>query len=173
MTADVNKPEDWLTEYRRLADGGDATAQIALAWEYGRGENVAKDMDAAVGLFRQAERKKRGLARFYLAKLKLLNQDPTFRNEIPDHYEPEFGPAFYLMGVARKRGILCEPNLDEAIRYFELGARDNHLVSKFFAWKLRNMSPLQRITTFPHAVCLSIKMVIIKFRNVNDMRILT
>jgi len=162
-------PEDRLREYQGLADNGDPDAQLSLAWEY---FYVRRDSHVGLRFFCQAELRKPGLARYYLAKAKILLNDNTFKNEIPDHYIQGFGPAFYLMGAAKKKGILCEANFDEAFKYFLLAKQDNHLVSEFFVWRLQKKSIFEWIVTFPWSACLCIRIIRIRIRNPNDVRVL-
>jgi TPR repeat protein len=173
QVSDMSWSQDSLKACQRLAENGDPDAQMALAWQYYKGEILEKNFDKAIALFRQAELKKPSLARFYLAKAKILNGDNTFADDLLEDCNAGFGPALYTMAVAEKRGIFREENLDEALRYFALAARDNHWVSEIYLWRLEKKSILEWLTTFPHAVRLLVRIFIIKVRDRSDLRVLT
>ena len=99
---------DLLSESRVRAAQGEPVAQIALAWEHARGELIPKDLDAALALFREAERTEPQLARFNPAKAKFLNGDSTFRGELVADCEAGYGPSLYLMGVITLRSSPSE-----------------------------------------------------------------
>lgn len=68
-----------------------------------------------------------------LAKAMILNRDPAFGEVIRRDCEAGFGPALYLMGVVEARGTFHPKNVEQAICYFSLPARDHHLTSEFLA----------------------------------------
>jgi TPR repeat protein len=162
---------EWLARWKELADSGDPDAQIVVAWEYVKGKLIPKDFDRAVALFKAAERSKGRLARFNLAKAMLLNRDPSFRNVISDDCAAGFGPALYLMGVSEAKGIFGNKNLDEAVRYFSLAARDGHITSEFFAWRLQRKSVVCWIRTMPYAVRLTLRYIPIYLADSTDLRV--
>lgn len=172
VTGSGNGPAEWSARYRALADGGDLTAQIRLAWEYAWGDKLLRDFDAAESLLRQAERKEPGLARYYLTKLKLHKNDPTFADEVPDHYVRSFGPAFYLVGKAKLYGRLCVANLDEAKKYLGLAVEDNHVLAELLLWSRTPKSTWRWLITIPHAVRLVVRHLALKRRDANDPRVL-
>lgn len=156
----------WLNEWQDRADKGDPDAQISLAWEYAAGDRIEKNFEKAEALFRRAEMKKPELARFYLAKAKLLNKDLTFVNDIVEDCKAGFGPSLYIMGAAAK-------DRSEAIRYFKLAAQNGHLVSEGFVWRLEQKSFLNRLATLPDALRILKAIVLAKLRDPRDIRILT
>ena len=172
MSDNESTPSERITRYRVLADGGDTTAQIRLAWEYAWGDELPRDFDAAVRLLRQAEQKELGLARYYVIKLKIQNNDPTFINEVPRHYEAGFGPAYYLLAKTKMRGKRSTWNFEEAKMYLQLAVQDNHLLSKFVLWRISNKNIWQWLITLPGAIRLLLTMLAAKARNVNDPRVL-
>src|SRR5258708_2558455 len=105
------RSQDWLRRWSQLADAGDPDAQIVLGWEHATGKIVEKDFDRATALFRAAELQKPAVARLYLAKAKILNNDETFSDEIRDDCDAGFGPALYVMGTVEERGIFRPRNL--------------------------------------------------------------
>ncbi len=68
------------------------------------------------------------------------------------------------MGVVEARGKFGSKNIDQAIRYFSLAARDNHLLSEVFAWRLQKKSILQWIKTLPHGMRLMLKVAVLQWR---------
>jgi TPR repeat protein len=163
---------DKVARYRALADEGDLTAQIRLAWEYAWGDKLLRDFKAAESLFRQAERKEPGLARYYITKLKLQTNDPTFVDEVPDHYVPGFGPAFYLVGKAKLYGWLGVPNLDEAKKYLQLAVEDHHLLAELVLWRISRKSIWRWLITMPHVIGLVVRHLSLAMKNENDPRVL-
>lgn len=168
----MSRSEESLAQWKQLAADGDPDAQIVMAWEYIKGKRVPKDLDHAIALFRAAEPAKGRLARFNLGKAMIFSHDPSFADVLRGDCEAGFGPALYLMGAVEARGIFGTRNLDQAVRYFSLAARDNHLVSGFFAWRLQRKSLLQWIKTLPQAMHLSLKVIALEWRDPNDLRIL-
>ncbi|HEX5315130.1 MAG TPA: hypothetical protein VFX22_00655, partial [Candidatus Kapabacteria bacterium] len=171
--ARMPRSEEYLQQWKELADSGDADAQIVMAWEYIKGRRVPKDLDRAVALFRAAEPTKGRLARFNLGKAMIFADDASFADVLREDCEAGFGPALYLMGVAEARGKFGSKNVDQAIRYFSLAARDNHLLSEVFAWRLQKKSILQWVKTFPHGMRLMLKVAVLEWRDRNDLRILS
>src|SRR6202008_4601006 len=132
------------------------------------GDELLRDFNVAASLLRQAERKEPALARYYLTKLKLQNNDATFVDEVPDYYVPGFGPAFYLVGKAKADGRLCVRNLDEAKKYLQLALRDKHLLAELLLWRISPKSIWQRLITTPHAIRLFVRAIALKMRDAND-----
>jgi TPR repeat protein len=158
-----------LETYRQRAKGGDPDAQISLAWEYFLGEEVPKDFTEAIRLLREAEQRKPEVARFYLAKAKLLEGDNSFADVNRNDCSYGFGPALYLMGAARDRTPSAEDK-HEALAYFERAAAADHLVAKYFVWRMNSL--VWRLITLPYAICLVLRIAIAKFRNPHDVRVL-
>jgi|SRR6185437_14773109 len=167
------KSKDWFKQWQELADSGDPDAQIVMAWEHVKGKLVDRDFDRAVILFRAAAARKPALARFNLAKAKILNRDETFEIEIREDCKAGFAPALYLMGVVEKRGIFHAKNLGRAIEYFSLAALNGHLVSELFLWRLKSKSFFQWFASLPYAARLFFKILAVQTRNADDLRVLT
>jgi TPR repeat protein len=166
------RSEDQLSGWRRLADSGNPDAQIVMAWEYAKGKLVPKDFDRAIALFRAAEPARGRLARFNLAKAMILNGDPSFSDVIRQDCDGGFGPALYLMGVTEARGTFHERNVDKALHFFSLGAKDHHLLSACFAWRLQRKSFIGWLTSLPYGIGLGLRVTVLNFRDPNDLRIL-
>ena len=162
-----------LEEYRRRAKRGEPNAQLELAWEYMKGEALPKDIDAAFALLRELEVAAPRLARFNIAKIKYLLGDQTFAEEIRADCEAGFGPSLYLMGVYSKQRVNGEKGLREAINYFRFAAREGHLPSEFQVWRIAKVGTWQRLATTIPAFLTFIRMVGIRWRDVDDIRILT
>jgi TPR repeat protein len=157
---------------------GNANAQIELAWELIKGKRVEKDVAAAISLFREAESRKPRIARFNLAKAKLLEGDPTFQNDIREDCSAGFGPALWLMGMHAlrrmrvSRGKPRQEALDEALRYFRLGVENGHFPSIAPIWRY-GWRPWKRFWSLTYVVPLAFRWIRIKLRNENDERVLT
>jgi hypothetical protein len=139
---------------------------------------VEKDVLKATGLFREAESKKPRIARFNLAKAKILGGDPTFQDDIREDCSADFGPALWLMGMyalrrrRALRGAARQEALDEALRYFRLGAETGHLPSEAKVWRY-GWSLWKRFWSFRYVAQLTARMVQVRFRNERDERVLT
>jgi TPR repeat protein len=170
--------EEWLEDIKRRAAFGHADAQIALAWEHIKGRRVEKDVAAATGLFRQAESRKPRIARFNLAKAKLLEGDPTFQDDIREDCSDGFGPALWLMGISalrRMRESQGEPRqeaLDEALKYFRLGVEKGHFPCFAPIWRY-GLSPWKQFRSLGSVTKNIFRWVRIKLQNENDERVLT
>lgn len=160
-------------EYRRRAAQGDPNAQLALAWEYMKGDALPKNVDTAFAILRELEVTAPKLARFNIAKMKYLLSDWTFAEEIRGDCDAGFGPALYLMGVYSKQKVGGDNGLREAIEYFLSAARHGHLPSEFQAWKLAKLGARRRLATLIPAYVTFIRMLIIRWRDIDDIRILT
>ena len=161
-----------LARWKELADAGDPDAQIIVAWEYAKGKLVAKDFDRAVALFRAAEPAKGKVARFNLAKALMMNRDRSFKDVIRQDCDAGFGPALYLMGVAESKGLFYDRDVERAVQYFSAAARDRHLTSEYFAWRLTKKSIVCWLATLPYGLGLSLKVLAIYLRNPNDQRVI-
>jgi TPR repeat protein len=174
----MGKSVEWLNETKQRAELGDRNAQIALAWEYIKGELVEKDVTNAISLFRKAELHKPEIARFNLAKAKMLEGDRTFQEDILQDCNAGFGPALWLMGMYALRrmyalrGAHRQEALEEALRYFRLATQSGHLPSEGKVWRLER-GLWSRISSFRYAARISFRMGSIKLRNKDDQRILT
>lgn len=164
--------EECLTRWKQQADGGDPDAQIRMAWEYVRGKAVPKDVGRAVALFRAAEPSRGRLARFYLAKALIMNGDASFSSVIRQDCDSGFGPALYLMGVVAQQGRLGARDTEKAVQYFSLAARDNHLPSEVYAWRLESKSIWCWVVTFPYGFALSMRTIALYFKDPYDLRVL-
>jgi TPR repeat protein len=162
-----------LEEFRQRAALGETAAQLKLAWEYFRGDVVPKDVDSAIELLRQVELKAPELARFNIAKIKLLEGDDSFVEDIRRDCAAGFGPTLYLMGVYSKKKAGGEKGLSEAIGYFRAAAQNGHLPSEFLVWRLSKLGFWQRLATAIPAHRTFIRMVGIRWRDTDDARILT
>ena len=91
-------------------------------------------------MFRAAELKKPALARFNLAKAKTLNGDETFAADIRQDCAAGFGPALYLMSAAEEHGPFRARNRKRAVGYFSHAARNNRLISEWYAWRFARKS---------------------------------
>jgi TPR repeat protein len=159
-----------IDEIRRRAALGEARAQFELAWEYVRGDVIPKDVNAAIAIFRQMEANAPELARFNIAKIKLLENDDTGLDELEKDCRKGFGPACYLMGVYAKQR---KGDLERAIMCWRAGADSGHLPSEYLAWRLTQMSLWQRIRTTIPAHRLLIRSLRLRWRDADDVRILT
>lgn len=166
------RSEDRLAGWKQLAENGDPDAQIVMAWEYAKGKLVPKDFDRAVALFRAAEPARGRLARLALARAMIINRDHSFNEVIRQDCEAGFGPALYLMGVVALQGYFSERNVDQAVQYFSLAALDNHLPSKFYAWRNQRKSILEWLVTSPRFAGVALKVVFLSMRDPKDPRIL-
>jgi len=168
----------WLKETERRAGLGDADAQIALAWQHIKGELVEKDIAHAISLFREAELQKPKIARFNLAKAKILEVDRTFQDDILQDCNAGFGPALWLMGMFELRRMYAlrgEPRqkaLDEALKYFRSATQNGHLPSEAKVWRLER-GLWSRLWSSKYVARLTFRMVATKVRNEDDERILT
>jgi hypothetical protein len=99
-------------------------------------------------------------------------RDKTFRDEIWQDCEAGFGPSLHLMGTVEANGTFGQKDRDKAVEYFSRGGQAGHLMSEVFAWRLGKKN-LEWIKTLPHAVYLSLKVIVIVFRSPDDMRVLT
>jgi TPR repeat protein len=164
--------EQCLTRWKQLADSGDPDAQIVMAWEYIKGEAVPKDFGRAVALFRAAEPSRGRLARFNLAKALIRNGDASYSSVIQQDCDSGFGPALYLMGAVAQQGRFGTRDTEKAVQYFSIAARDNHLPSEFYAWRLASKSIWRWITTFPYGFRLSLRTLALYFKDPYDLRVL-
>jgi uncharacterized protein len=162
-----------LEEWRRRASLGEPRALLALAWEYFRGDVVPKDIDAAIALLRQLELKAPELARFNIAKIKYLEGDRSFVDDIQRDCAAGFGPALYLMAVYSKRKVGGDKGLREAIEYYRAAAQNGHLPSEFLVWRLSKLGLWQRLATAIPAHRTFMRVIAIRWRNIDDIRILT
>jgi TPR repeat protein len=169
----MSQAADRLEGYRRLSESGDPDAQIALAWEYVKGELVDKNMDAAVRLFREAEQKKPSIARFNLAKAKIMMGDSSFKKDLLADCEAGFGPALYLLGIAEQKGVFQVPHPGTALEYFDLAAANGHLVSKFLLWRLAPKGWLKWLLMLPGALGLLLRISMVKYQDPNNPQVLT
>jgi TPR repeat protein len=112
------------------------------------------------------------LARFNLAKALIMNGDVSFSSVIRQDCESGFGPALYLMGAVARQGRFGDRDIRKAVQYFSLAARDNHLLSQFYVWRLQSKSVWRWIATFPDGVALSVRVLALYLRNPYDLRIL-
>jgi TPR repeat protein len=159
-----------IDEIRRRAALGEARAQLEFAWEYVRGDVIPKDLNAAIAILRQMETNAPELARFNIAKIKLLENDDSGLDELEKDCKKGFGPACYLMGVYAKQR---KGDLERAIVYWRAGADSGHLPSEYLVWRSGQMSLWRRITTVIPAHRLFIRLLGLRWRNVDDIRILT
>jgi hypothetical protein len=164
---------DAISDLTRRAAVGDPYAQISLAWEYVLGERVDEDFLKAEALLRGAETKKPELARFYLAKAKILRRDASFVADLAHDCDAGYAPALYLMGAAADRGLLPGDKHQTMIHYFSLAAQHGHLVASFFVWRETRKSMIDWLVTFPAAARLFFRIVAVKFRDSYDPRVLT
>ncbi len=159
-----------IDEIRRRAALGETRAQHELAWEYVRGDVLPKDLNAAIAILRQMEMNAPELARFNIAKIKLLDNDDSGLDELQEDCTRGFGPACYLMGVHAKQR---KGDLERAIAYWRAGAESGHLPSKFLVWRLTPMPLWQRIATAIPAQKIFIHLLRLRWRDADDVRILT
>jgi TPR repeat protein len=169
---------EWLKDTQRRAAFGNADAQIALAWEHIKGRLVEKNVARAISLFREAESQKPRIARFNLAKAKILEGDPSFQDDIREDCSAGFGPALWLMGISalrRMRASRGEPRqeaLDEALRYLRLGAEKGHFPSEAAVWRY-GLSPWKRFWSLESVAQNILRWGRVWFRNERDERVLT
>jgi TPR repeat protein len=169
----MNKLEEH-EELRRRAALGEARAQLQLAWEYAKGEIVPKNIDTAIGLLGQMESKAPQLARFNIAKIRYLEGDyRSFVEELRQDCAAGFGPALYLMGVYSKRKVGGDEGLREAIRYYRAAAQNGHLPSEFLVWRLGKLGLWQRFATAIPAHRTFMRLIAIRWRDEDDIRVLT
>lgn len=164
--------EERFRDMQDRADGGDPNAQIALAWEYFKGNLVERSFPRAVDLFRSAESKEPRLARFNLAKAKIIENDSSFRDDIAPDCAEGFGPALFLMGMNAKRGYRFRKTPREAVEYFRLAAKSGHLISEIMLWRLENTNYLKRLKTLFPFLRLFFKAMRIKHNNPDDVRVM-
>lgn len=152
---------------------GDAKAQLDVAWEYYHGVIVNKNVSLAISMLRELERSSPEVARFHIAKIKLLENDSSFAEEIRSDCAAGFGPSLYLMGAALKNNLREGEDLSEAVRYFSDAADVGHLPSQILAWRLGERSRWKRFITIIPVLKASIRMVVVRAHDVNDIRALT
>jgi TPR repeat protein len=63
------KASEWKAHFLPLAEEGDPTAQIAVAWEYWRGEYFPRDLKKSEEIFRSAENRSWEITIFNLMKM--------------------------------------------------------------------------------------------------------
>jgi TPR repeat protein len=113
-----------------------------LAWEYFRGETLPKDIASATALLRQLELTAPEFARFNLAKIKYLEGDSTFVEDIRQDCAAGFGPALYVMGMYSRRRIGGDRGRREALEYFRTAAEHGHLPSELEFWRHSKLGAL-------------------------------
>jgi TPR repeat protein len=158
-------------EYRRRAATGDPEALFHLAWDYFKGRLVAKDLQMAITLLRQLEEKSPEWARFNIAKMKYLEGDDSFKDEIQADCDAGFGPALYLMAAnsQRKGGQMSK---SEALGYFRAAAQSGHIPSKIWVWRLSKLGFWRRLATVIPLLFTVVRFFAIGVRNYNDVRVL-
>lgn len=160
-----------LEEYRARTGLLDTEAQFELAWEYFRGRGVPKDLHMAIALLRQLEQKLPELARYNIAKMKCLVDDPSFAEDIRADCDAGYGPALYLVGVSsKKKGT--QIGASEAIRYFQAGSQSGHLPSKMLLWRVSKLGFWRRLASAPAYLLLVFRSIKLASRNRNDVRVL-
>jgi TPR repeat protein len=157
-------------EYRRRAALGDPDAQFYLAWDYFKGRLVAKDIPTAISFLRQLEKTSPQLARFNIAKMKYLVGDDSLKDDIRIDCEAGFGPALYLMaGNSYRKG--SQTDLAEALSYFEAAARNGHLLSRIWAWRLSRRGFWHRVATSISLLPMIVQIIVVMMRNEKDVRV--
>jgi hypothetical protein len=161
-----------LEELRRRAALGEPSALDELAWEYFRGEVVAKDIASATALLRQLELMAPEFARFNLAKIKYLEGDSSFVDDIRQDCAAGYGPALYLMGVYSLRKIGGDKGRIEALQYFRAAAQNGHLPSELEFWRHSKLGLWRRLATVIPIHRTLVRVVVLRRHNRNDTRIL-
>ena len=164
--------KEWLEDIQERAAEGDPNAQIALAWEHVKGSVVERSFPRAVELFRRAEFKEPRLARFNLAKAKIMESDDSFKEDIASDCRDGFGPALFLMAMNAKRGYRFRKSPQNSIEYFRLAAKNGHLISEILLWRLERPNYLKRLGTLLPFLRLTFRAMRIKYRDRNDIRVL-
>jgi TPR repeat protein len=159
-------------EYRRRAALGDTDALFHLAWDYFKGRLVSKDVPMAMAVLRQLEEKSPEWARFNIAKMKYLERDASFRDDIKADCDAGYGPALYLMAADLTRNGV-ETNKSEALGYFRAAAQSGHIPSKILSWRLSNLGLWRRLATVVPLSWTALRFVTISMRNLNDVRVVT
>jgi TPR repeat protein len=157
-------------EYRRRAALGDTEALFHLAWDYFKGRLVSKDVQMAMALLRQLEEKSPEWARFNIAKMKYLEGDASFKDDIKADCDAGYGPALYLMAADLTRNR-SEINKSEALGYLRAAAQSGHIPSKILSWRLSKPGFWRRIATVVPILWIAFRYVVISMRNLNDIRV--
>jgi TPR repeat protein len=167
------RDQKWFNEAHRRAELGDGDAQLELAWEYMRAENVPKNPARAIALLKQLEATRPEFARFNLAKIKILEMDNTYVDDIFRDCEAGYGPALYLMGLQIAKGFPDLKCRSEALKYYQKAANAGHLPSEFLVWRLSKLGAVRRLVTSLAAIRVLWKIASIRSQDVDDVRILS
>lgn len=162
-----------ILEYRSRAEIGDPDALISLAWEYFLGGTVDRDLEESMRLLKRAEEKKPRLARFYAAKIRILEGQAGSYEDLYVDCDGGYGPACYLMSVAAGKNLTSTHNKNEEKKFLSLAAQQGHLVSKFFLWKDSGNGMLKRIALTPYSINLLVKIIIARYKDPQGPNVLT
>jgi hypothetical protein len=124
----------------------------------------------AISFLRQLEKTSPQLARFNIAKMKYLVGDDSLKDDIRIDCEAGFGPALYLMaGNSYRKG--SQTDLAEALSYFEAAARNGHLLSRIWAWRLSRRGFWHRVATSISLLPMIVQIIVVMMRNEKDVRV--
>ncbi len=157
---------EWLDHWVPKAEAGDTEAQIALGWEYAKGDLLAKDIKAAERWFMAAEQKSPELGYFNLMKLMFIEDDRRI-DDLFHLHEWKMGAIYYIYGWYRtQRGA----DHSEIAELFTLGSKRGHLPSQIRLHQI-GKSVWSRLCGVPYEAKLIGRAVAIWWRNREDVRV--
>jgi hypothetical protein len=158
--------KEWLDYWVPKAEAGDPEAQIALGWEYQKGELLAKDIDAAKRWFMAAENECPELGYFNLMKMMSI-EDHHSIDEIFRISEWRMGAIYYIYGWYRAQKGADNAELADL---FTLGSKRGHLPSQIRMHQI-GRSVWSRLWGFPYEAKLIGRALVIWWRNRDDVRV--
>ena len=110
--------------------------------------------------------------RHTIAKMKFIEGDTSFKDDIRSDCDAGYGPALYLMGLY-SQNVSPQRGSSEAIHYLQAATQSGHLPSRILLWRFSKLSLWQYLTAAVLAYVTALWMITISMRNSNDVRVLT
>lgn len=162
------KAERWVGHFLPLAERGDATAQLAVAWEYARGNYLPRDLDKAESWFRRASEDGAGER----AILQLINMLIRRRPErVDDVYREKpwtLGAIDVAFAVHKKN---CGMPDVEVVSILERGRNKGNLLADLKLHAIRYRG-IKRILHLIEGLRILIKIIRIGMKDKEDYRII-
>lgn len=157
----------WFGVWLPLAEAGQVEAQIAVGWEYFRGELATQDLAAAERWFMAAEANRAEMGYLQLAKMLMLMGDDDRIAEVFKSRQWKTGPMVYLQ--ARH---LARNGADDAAVVAALndGAALGHIPSKMMLLQRRNPG-WRRVISLPSEIALLARLLPMWWHDRHDERV--
>lgn len=160
-----------LKAYEGMADRGDLSAQMYLAWEYFEGKSVPKNVNRAYELLNLAVQSGNQYARFYFGKMMWIMKDPAIFELMQPDVDTSYGPALYLMGLCEEFGTFGPSNLPLALRYYQRAGAAGHLISQARFLRQRHPTKVGRTIATIRMIPLLTRIFYLKFKKADDERV--